>query len=174
MKKLTATQKQKKYRAIEKATFVGEFVSVGTPYIVMGAINFDEWFKVQDGWKIGLGGALAMALMCLAVFIITKKKEDNDSKTGGYITLLLGWLAVAFIFVLLANILYQIATIMFFGAIGIAGALGLEIVSNNYGAKAELYLQAIKEAKLESAKQDAYKQIQNEVMEEKNKRDVKF
>lgn len=169
-KQLTATQKKKKYRAIQKASFAGEFVSIATPYIVMGAINFDEWFKVQDGWKIGLGGAMAMALLGLAVFIITKKKEDKDSKTGGYITLLLGWLAVAFVFVLLANILYQIATIMFFGAIGIAGALGLEIVSKNYEIKADMYEQAIKEAKLTVAKEDAYKQIQEEVEREKSKR----
>lgn len=169
-KQLTATQKQKKYRAIQKATFVGEFVSVGTPYVVMGAINYEEWFKVTDGWKVGLGGALALALMGLIVFIITKKKEDTDSKTGGYITLLIGWLAVAFIFLLLANIMHQIASIMFFGAIGIAGALGLDIVSKTNGEKADLYLQAIKEAKLNVAKQDAYSQIQKEVEEEKKKR----
>lgn len=172
-KTLTATQKQKKYRIIEKSAFVGEFVSVATPYVVMGAINFDEWFKTSEGWKVGLGGAMALALMGLIVFIITKKKEDSDSKTGGYITLLIGWLAVAFIFLLLANIIHQIATIMFFGAIGIAGALGLEIVSKKYGDKADLYLQAIKEVRGQVAKDDAYKEIQKEVAEEE-KKNVRF
>lgn len=172
-KQLTATQKQKKYRIIEKSAFVGEFVSVGTPYIVMGAINYEEWFKVTDGWKVGLGGAIALALMGLAIFIITKKKEDNDSKTGGYITLLLGWLATAFVFLLLANIMHQIASIMFFGAIGIAGALGLEIVHKTYEDKANMYKKAILEAKVDVAKQDAYKEIIKEVEEEKSK-DVRF
>ena len=105
-KQLSATQKRNRYKVISKASFVGEFVSVGTPYIVMGAINYDEWFRGTEGWKVGVGGAIALALMGLAVFIITKKKEDNDSKTGGYITLLLGWLATAFVFLLLANIMH--------------------------------------------------------------------
>ena len=103
--------------------------------------------------------------------IFAKKKEDNDSKTGGYITLLLGWLATAFVFLLLANIMHQIASIMFFGAIGIAGALGLDIVSNKYDEKAELYELAIKKVRGESIENEVRKQIEREVMEE---RDVKF
>ena len=172
-KQLTATQKRNRYRVASKAAFVGEFVSVGTPYIVMGAINYDEWFKVTDGWKVGLGGAMALALMGLAIFIITKKKEDNDSKTGGYITLLLGWLAVAFVFLLLANIMHQIASIMFFGAIGIAGALGLEIVHKTYDNKANLYTKALLEYKVESVKNEVYEQAKKDAQSEKN-RNVKF
>lgn len=173
-KTLTATQKRNKYKVISKASFVGEFVSVGTPYIVMGAINYDEWFRGTEGWKVGVGGAIALALMGMAVFIITKKKEDNDSKTGGYITLLLGWLATAFVFLLLANIMHDIASIMFFGAIGIAGALGLEIVHKNYDEKANLYTQALQEYKVEQVKNDVYEQAKKDAELESKKRDVKF
>ena len=165
-KHLKASQKQRRYRIIEKSAFAGEFASITTPYIVMGAINFDEWFKSTEGWKVGLGGSLAMALMCMCVFIITKKKEDSDSKTGGYVTLLIGWLAVAFIFLLLANIMNDIATIMFFGAIGIAGALGLEITSKHFKAKADLYAEAIKEVRKDTAKEEARKEVMREVEEE--------
>lgn len=178
MKKiLTATQKRNRYKVISKASFVGEFVSVGTPYIVMGAINYDEWFRGTEGWKVGVGGAIALALMGLAVFIITKKKEDTDSKTGGYITLLLGWLATAFVFLLLANIMHDIASIMFFGAIGIAGALGLEIVHKNYNDKANLYTQALQEYKIESVKNEVYEQAKRDAQIEqidKHNRDVRF
>ena len=169
-KPLTASQKQRKYRIIEKSLFGGEFVAISTPYIIMGAINFDEWFKTTDGWKIGLGGSLAIALMCLCVFVISKRKEDKkddkDSITGGYVTLLMGWLAVAFIFLLLANIMHDIATIMFFGAIGIASALGLEITSKHFKTKADLYKEVIKEIKKESAKEEAKREIMKEVEEE--------
>ena len=173
-KTLTATQKRNKYKVISKASFVGEFVSVGTPYIIMGAINYDEWFRGTEGWKVGVGGAIALALMGMAVFIITKKKEDTDSKTGGYITLLLGWLATAFVFLLLANIMHDIASIMFFGAIGIAGALGLEIVHKNYDEKANLYTQALEEYKVEQVKNDVYEQAKKDAELESKKRDVKF
>jgi len=172
-KTLTATQKRNKYKVISKASFVGEFVSVGTPYIIMGAINYDEWFRGTEGWKVGVGGAIALALMGMAIFIITKKKEDTDSKTGGYITLLLGWLATAFVFLLLANIMHDIASIMFFGAIGIAGALGLEIVHKNYDEKANLYTQALQEYKIEEVKNDVFEQAKKDAELEKN-RNVRF
>ena len=173
-KQLTATQKRNKYRAISKASFVGEFGAIATPYVVMGAINFDEWFRVPNSWKVGLGGAIALALMGLAVFIITKKKEDNDSKTGGYITLLLGWYAVAFVLLLVTQVIYNIATVMFVGGTGIAAALGLEIVHQNYEEKANLYTQALKEYKLEEVKNDVYEQAVKDAKMEQVDRHVKF
>ena len=170
-KKLTATKKKKLYKVASKSAFAGEFISIGTPYVVMGAINYEEWFKGTEGWKVGLGGSIALALMGIAVLLVKKNKEDKDNSVSGYITLLLGWLAVAFVFLLLANIMHQIASIMFFGAIGIAGALGLDIVSNKYDEKAELYELAIKKVRGESIENEVRKQIEREVMEE---RDVKF
>lgn len=153
-KELTASQKKRRYRVIQKATFGGEFLSIGTPYVVMGAINFDEWFKTTEGWKVGLGGSLALALMAIAVLSITNAKEDKDKKKPSYVKLLLTWLAVAFVFLLLANIIHQIATIMFFGAIGIAGALGLDVVSKKYGNLADEYKAAKEEVKKESIKKE--------------------
>ena len=170
-KKLKATQKKKLYKVASKGAFAGEFVSITTPYVVMGAINYEEWFKGTEGWKVGLGGSLALALMGIAVLLVKKNKEDKDSSISGYITLLLGWLAVAFVFLLLANIMHQIASIMFFGAIGIAGALGLDIVSNKYDEKAKMYELAIKKIRGESIENEVRKQIEKEVLEE---RDVKF
>lgn len=162
-KPLKASQKQRRYRVGQKLAFGGEFVSITTPYIIMGAINFDEWFGTAEGWKIGVGGAIGLALMSIAVFVVTKKKEDTDAKTGGYITLLLGWLATAFVFLLLADIIHEIATIMFFGAIGIAGALGLDITSKKLGEKADMYQEALKKVKGEALEQEARREIMEEV-----------
>ena len=130
-KVLTATQKKNKYRALQYTTFGGEFLSILTPFIIMGIVNYEEWFTVEGGWKVGLGGALSLALLGIAVFLVGKKKEDN-SITNGYIALILGWFMVAFIFVLLANIMDQIATIMFFGGIGLCGAFGLDMFSKDF------------------------------------------
>ena len=152
-KELTASQKKRRYKIIEKASFGGEFVSVGTPYVVMGAINFDEWFKTSEGWKVALGGSIAMALMAIAMLVI-KSNKDKDKKSSNYSTVLLWWLAIAFVFKLLADIIYQIATIMFFGAIGIAGALGLDVVSKKYGNLADLYKEVKEEVKKDSVKKE--------------------
>lgn len=170
-KKLTVTKKKKLYKLASKGAFAGEFISIGTPYVVMGAINYEEWFKGTEGWKVGLGGSLALALMGIAILLVKKNKENKDSSISGYITILLGWLAVAFVFLLLANIMHQIASIMFFGAIGIAGALGLDIVSTKYEEKANMYDLAIKKIRGESIENEVRKQIEEEVANERN---VKF
>ena len=145
-KVLTSTQKKNRYRALQYGTFIGEFVSILTPFIVLGCVNAKEWFYNDEGWKVGLGGTLALALMGIAVFMVTKNKEEKD-KTDGYITLIVGWFAVAFIFMLLADIMQQITTIMFFGGLGLLGAFGLDLTSKNFKAKADLYKETIKKGK---------------------------
>lgn len=171
-KKLTVKKKQKLYKLASKSAFVGEFVSIATPYVVMGAINYEEWFKGTEGWKVGLGGSLALALMGIAILLVKKNKEEKDNSISGYITLLLGWLATAFVFLLLANIIHEIASIMFFGAIGIAGALGLDIVSTKTDEKATLYENAIKKIRGEAIENQVRQEIEKEVLNEG--RDVKF
>ena len=175
-KSLKASQKQIRYRIAEKVTFGSEFVSIATPYVIMGAINYDEWFNHTEGWKVGLGGGLALALMSICILIVTNKKEDKKSITGGYITLLMGWLAFAFVALLLSNIMHDIASIMFFGAIGIAGALGLDITSKKFGEKADLYKEVIKEVRKDNAKEEAKEEIRKEVAAEveKEKRGTKW
>ena len=145
-KEQTATQKKNKYRALQYTTFVGEFVSIFTPFIIMGAVNAEEWFYNENGWKVGLGGTLALALMGIAVFLVGKKKED-EKITSGYIALIVGWFAVAFIFMLLASIMEQITTIMMFGGLGIMGAFGLDMTSKNFKAKADAYKKALENVK---------------------------
>lgn len=166
MKKLTATQKKNKYRALQYTTFVGEFVSIITPFIIMAAVNADEWFTTEQGWKVGLGGALALALMGIAVLLVTKKKE-NKELTSGYITLIIGWFAITFVFLLLSSILEQITTIMFYGGFGLLGAFGLDMVSKSFKFKADLYKKALEGARTKSIEEEALAQIRKEVAEER-------
>ena len=165
-KPLTATQKKNKYRTLQYVTFGSEFLSIITPFIAMGIVNHEEWFYQEDGWKIGLGGSLALALMGIAVFLVTKKKEENSKVTNGYISLIVGWFAVAFIFMLLADIMSQMSMIMLFGGIGLCGAFGLDIASKDFKAKAEAYKEVIKKAKQNVIQQEVEKDLQN--------KDVKF
>lgn len=168
-KKLTTRQKQKKYRTLQYTCVGGEFISVLTPFIILGAVNADKWFKSSDGWKVGLGGALALALMGIAVFLVSYKKEKDNKITNGWITLIVGWFAVTFVFILLANIMDQIATIMLFGGIGLCGAFGLDLISKSFKTKADLYKEAIGEVTKDKLKE----QIAQEVEEEKRKVKIK-
>jgi len=157
-KELTAKQKQTKYRALQYSTFVGEFVSILTPFIVMGCVNAQDWFYNEEGWKVGLGGTLALALMGISVFLVTRKKED-EKITNGYITLIVGWFAVAFIFMMLASIMEQITTIMMFGGIGLLGAFGLDMTSKSFKAKADLYKDTIQKAKQQVLKEEVEQEV---------------
>ena len=165
-KPLTATQKKNKYRALQYVTFGSEFLSIITPFIAIGIVNHEEWFYQEDGWKIGLGGSLALALIGIAVFLVSKKKEENNKVTNGYISLIVGWFAVAFIFMLLADIMSQMSMIMLFGGIGLCGAFGLDIASKDFKAKADAYKEVIKKAKQNVIQQEVEKDLQN--------KDVKF
>ena len=165
----TVSQKQKKYRVLQYTCFGGEFISIITPFVILGAVNAEEWFKSSEGWKIGLGGALALALVGIALFLVTQKKEKESKVTDGWITFIVGWFAVTFIFILLAHIMDQIATIMLFGGIGLCGAFGLDLTSKSFKAKADLYKEAIGEVKRDKLKE----QIQQEVEQEKMKVKIK-
>lgn len=160
-KQLTVKQQQKRYRTFQYLTFGGEFLSVLAPFITLGIVNYEKWFATEEGWKVGLGGALALALMGLAVFMVTKKKE-NEKITSGYITLIVGWFAVAFVFMLLANIMDQIATIMFFGGIGLLGAFGLDLTSKNFKLKADTYKEVIGEVETDTLKERIKEDLEKE------------
>lgn len=164
-KELTTIQKQKRYRVIEKTTFYSEFLAICMPYLVMCGINFDEWFRTTEGWKVGLGGGLAIIFMCITILSIKNTEKENKSRVRSYIQLLLKWLAFAFIFFLLADIIDQIATIMFFGALGIAGALGLDITSTNYGEMANMYNVSRKKIKQEKIEEEVRQETMLEQQE---------
>ena len=160
-KQLTVRQRQKRYRTFQYLTFGGEFLSILTPFITLGIVNYEEWFTTEEGWKVGLGGALALALMGIAVFLVTKKKENKET-TSGYITLVVGWFAVAFVFMLLASIMEQIATIMFFGGLGLLGAFGLDLTSKSFKTKADTYKEVLNEVNTDTLKEKAKEELLKE------------
>ena len=51
MKQTTKTKT--KYRALQWTFFGSEFISILTPFIVIGAVKFDEFFvNNPEGWKM--------------------------------------------------------------------------------------------------------------------------
>ena len=143
MSKSVKSQKNK-YAVIEWGCFVGEFVSVATPFVAIGIVNYDKYFVQYDGTKMSIAFFMAMAVMGLAIFLISKKKLENS-----YITLLIGWAVMAFVFQLLGQIILDLATIMWFGLIGLAGAYILEIGSKKAKKKKESIKGAIEQANKE-------------------------
>lgn len=166
-KELSATQTKNKYRALQY-TFTGcQFLSIIAPYVVIGAVNFNEYFVYNtEGWKVGTGGTIALALMGFACFAVGKKKDESNKYTNGYLTLGLLWLAIGFLFFMLSSILGDMAMIMVCGSAGIFGALGLNLASENMKAKADLYKKAIEEANKDGIKNKVAEEAKKKAQEE--------
>lgn len=161
-KKLTIKQKKNRARACQYLAFGGEFVSILTPFITLGIVNYKEWFTTEEGMKVGLGGALTLALMGIAVYLVTAKKEKKAEITDGWITFMVGWFMVAFIFFLFSSIMNQIFSIMMWGGLGLMGAFGLDIVSKKQKQKADAYKSALETAKTESLEEEARLELKKE------------
>lgn len=166
-KPLTLKQKQHKERVAQWSLFAGEFAVLPVPFAAMAVANHDEWFLDNpNGWKIGLGGGIALALMAIMMFLVSAKKE-NKELTGGYVALIIGWYAFAFVAMLLSEIMYEIYKIMMIGGTGMLAAFGLDSMSKIYKKKAdkhkEAMMQAEKEIDVEQAKQEIVEDKKNQI-----------
>ena len=169
-KQLTIKQRYKRYKTAQYSLVGAEYVSTLTPYAVMAIVNRDEWFTYNpDSWKVGLGGSIGIVLLALAMFLITKKR-DNEKLTNGMIALLIGWYAITFVFFLLAQINMEIYKIMAYGGLGLVGALGLDIGSKNFDKKAT----ALKTS-MNKAQENLYtEQATLEILNDKKTKKVKW
>lgn len=166
-KQLTTKQQQTKYRALQYTAIGGMFASILAPFIVLGIIHFDDWFKSEGGWKIGLGATLGLAVVGIAIFLVTAKKEKESKVTDGWITLLVLWFAIAFIVKLVAEIYDAIFGIMMWTGLGLASAFGLDMVAKSNKNKADAYKEARASVKEESIKEKAKREVEAEQREER-------
>ena len=169
-KQLTIKQQYRRYRAAQYGLVGGEYLATLTPYAIMAIVNRDEWFVMNpEPWRVGLGGAIGMVLLALAMFLITKKR-DNEKLTNGMIALVIAWYAVTFVFFLLAQINMEIYKIMAYGGFGLMAALGLDIGSKQFDKKATALKTAMGKAQENLATEQATKEILEDQEKKKHKK----
>ena len=157
-----SVKKQKsKYRALQWASFIGEFISVATPFVAIGIVNYEKYFIEYDGTKMSISFFMALAVMGFAIWSISKKKLENS-----YITLLIGWAVMAFIFTMLGQMITDLAYIMWFGLIGLCGAYVLDLVSKHYKKKKD----EITDAENTAKKEELVEQVKTEKIKVKIKK----
>lgn len=149
----TPSQLKKKYRAIQYSCFAGEFLSAAAPFVAIAIANYEKYFVEYDGMRVSISFVMAMAVMGFAIFGIAKKKMNNS-----FVTLIIIWATMAFIFTMLGHLITDLATIMWFGLIGITGAAGLDIVSK----KAEKAKNKITAAQEQAANEDMVEAVKEE------------
>lgn len=155
---LTPSERKKKYTILQWSTYVGEFVAFVLPFFIIGIVNYDKYFVEYNGTKMSIAFFLAMGVMGFGIWGITKKKIENN-----YITLIIKWVLFAFIFTMLGEIIKDIAAIMWFGLIGIAGAYGLDVASEHY-KKEKLQ---IKDAQEKAKEDDLVEEVKEETKAKK-------
>ena len=159
-KELTIKEQKNRYRKFQFLSWIGEFAVVPIPFVTLMIVNRDKWFPNPEvGTRVGIGGGLAIGLMLLATFLVTR---DKQSKNKGYISIMLSWALVAVIATLIRDILDELVYIMWFGMIGIGAGFGLDLSRQHFKKKADQKLASINKAKEELDKENAKEQIMEE------------
>lgn len=132
---LTSIEKYKRLRNNGFAFLAAKWVSILSPYLVIGIVNFNEYFTEYNGVKMSLGCVLAMIVAGIAI--------ANETKENKKINGLVGW-AIAFALVfLLQSILNDLLLIVGCGLLGQLVGAGFEIGSKKELEKANLYKEAL-------------------------------
>ena len=152
-KEKTVKQQIKSYRIAQYSLFGGEFLVALTPYIVIGAINFNDYFDQVNGWKVGIGFTLSLAVMGFVVFAMSKGKLKDYGYRGSLVSIAIVLFIVGVIAWLFASILNDLAMICFFGAVGIIGAFGLDTISALEKGKADELQKALDEYSKDATKE---------------------
>ena len=169
-KELTIKQQYRKYKATQYSLIASEYFATLVPYSIMAIVNREEWFVMNpNSWRVGLGGVIGMILLALAMFLITKKR-DNEKITNGMIAFVIAWYAATFVFFLLAQINMEIYKIMAYGGFGLIAALGLDIGSKNFENKATSLKNAMSKANENLQTEQATKEILEQEEKKKKKK----
>ena len=132
---LTSVEKYKRLRNNGFAFLAAKWVSILTPYLVIGIVNFDEYFTEYNGVKMSLGCTLAAIVAGIAI--------ANETKENKKINGIVGW-AIAFaLCFLLQSILNDLLLIIGCGLLGQLVGAGFEIGSQKELEKANLYKEAL-------------------------------
>lgn len=174
-KPLTPTQRLRAFTIAKWTCFGGEFVSAIMPYVIIGLVNFNDYFVEYNGVKMSIAAVMTFALMGFVLFILTSKKIKDF-----YIPMVVIMATLTFIFFMLGQIITEVAYIMLAGTFGICGSFGLEIASRKFDKKAKSIKEAIEEANKELTKQEYIdeqiekgKLVEEETTENTEKKTVK-
>lgn len=175
-KELTTKQKIKRYRNLKLAAWMGEFVVLPIPLVVLSIVNRDTWFPNPSvGCQIGIGGGIAIALGLFVTLLVTKEqaKEPETRMAGGYVTVLLTCALMASIATLVRDIADQIAYIMWIEMSGIAAGFGLDITRKQMLKKEKENREILKTAENKRAVARADEELANEEAQKKVKIKIK-
>lgn len=151
--KKSPSKLKRKYRTIQYSCFIGEFVAAATPFVTIAIVNKDKYFVDFDGTRMSVALFMALAVMGFAIWGVAKQNVKNS-----YIAFLVKWAIGAFVVTMIGQMVTDLATIMWFGLIGLCTAFGLDLGSK----KAQKLKNKVTEAQEQADKEDMVEAVKEE------------
>lgn len=169
----TTKQIQAKNRLFQILCYVGMAVGVMTPAAIYGSINYEEWFvQNPEGYKIGIGAGIGLAVTAFAIFLIAYKKEKNLKVTDMWISMIVCFAAIGLALKLVGKVITEVGDVVLFTAIGLCVAFGFDIASWKFQREANAYKEARKKVKSESIEDKARREVEQEEKAKEQERPV--
>lgn len=130
-KDLTPVEKHVRLRNQGYTCLAMKWVSILSPYLIIGIVNFEEYFQEANGIKMSLGCILAAIVAGIAI--------ANETKENKKINGLVGWTVAFALTILFQSILQDLVLIVGCGLVGQLVGKGFEIGSEVQLEKANLY-----------------------------------
>lgn len=139
-KEKTTLELYKSYKHKKFGCLIAKWISIITPYVVIGAVNFNEYFTEYNGVKMSFGCVLACLVGGFAIF---NEVKETDKKTANVIK----W-AIAFGLVyFFSSILQDLVLIIGCGLAGQVVGTGFELGAENFKDKQDILYKATINAK---------------------------
>lgn len=127
----TTLQEYKKYKKLDTTLRVSKYVLPTIPVIVVGGVNWQEWF-VKQGTSLPFGLATMLIAVLSALFAYSKSKNEKEQKVSPffYIGAILAMFGISFL--LLSNILREMGLMFMFAVLGIIGGGVMDQVDTDF------------------------------------------
>ena len=130
-KERTTLQEYKKYKKLDTTLRVSKYVLPTIPVIVVGGVNWQEWF-VKQGTSLPFGLATMLIAILSSLFAYSKSKNEKEQKVSPffYIGAILAMFGISFL--LLSNILREMGLMFMFAVLGIIGGGVMDQVDTDF------------------------------------------
>ena len=144
-KELTSEQLYSSFKHKRWGCFIGKWISIVSPFIAIGAVNFNEYFTEYNGIHMSFGCTLALVVMGFAMWSNIKANDDNPNtkRIKNIVKWGIAWGLIYFF----SSILQDLVLIVGCGFAGQVVGCGFDVASEIYKTKEEIVYEANVNAK---------------------------
>lgn len=131
----TTLELYKSFKHRKFACLLGKWLSIISPFVAIGIVNFNDYFTEYNGIKMSIGCTLAMAVAGIAIY---QNVKDDNKKVANVIKWGLAF-GLAYFF---SSILQDLVLILGCGFAGQVVGAGFDVGMENYTDKMNILYRA--------------------------------